>query len=258
MLRRLLLPSIMLTAVGALFLGIVYPLAMTGVAQVVTPHKADGSFITRNGQDVGSSLIGQNFLNNKGNPDPKYFQPRPSAAGTGYDPLASGATNLGPSDPRLVGFIPGFNTVDLNGKVSKTNPFASKDDPDCVPTDDTGAAVIAPAAGQKYAKNKDGSYVCLSSTVPERASAYRDLNGLSTTTKIPVDAVTASASGLDPGISVANARLQVDRVAKARNLSTATVRKLVDDHTEGRDLGLFGEKSVNVLELNLALDALHA
>jgi len=254
MIRRMFISSIVLTVVVSVALGLAYPILMTGIGKVLFPSKVNGSLITEHGKVVGSSLLGQEFLDTKGNPDPKYFQPRPSAAGLGYDPLASSATNLGPGDPRLVGFIPGFNAVGLDGQPSKTNPFATKDDPYCVPTDPDGLAVTAPAAGQKYAKNKDGSYACYSSTVPERAAAYRELNGLSAKAVVPNDAVTASGSGLDPAISVANADLQAPRVAKARHLSVSTVKQQIRDHTASRPFGFLGEDTVNVLELNLALD----
>ena len=107
-----------------------------------------------------------------------------------------------------------------------------------------------------YEKNKDGTYVCDPNTVPERAMAYRQLNGLAANVKVPVDAVTASGSGLDPDISIANADLQAPRVAKARHLPLATVLDQIKTHTDGRALGFLGEKAVNVLELNLALDKL--
>jgi K+-transporting ATPase ATPase C chain len=252
--RRQIIPSLMLTAVVAVALGLVYPLVVTGIGQVALSRQANGSFVTQNGKVVGSSLIGQNFLDAKGNPDPKYFQARPSAAGNGYDPTASGASNLGPGDPRLVGFIPGFNTVGLDGARSATNPFATAADPYCVPTDDAGAPVISPSAGQKYAKNPDGSYACDANTVPERAGAYRQLNGLADTASVPVDAVTGSASGLDPAISMANADLQAPRVAKTRNVPLDRVLALVKANTRGRQLGFLGEPTVNVLTLNLALD----
>jgi potassium-transporting ATPase KdpC subunit len=259
MFRRMLLTSVLLTVVGALVLGIGYPLVVTGVGKVFFSDRADGSIIKRNGVAIGSSLIGQNFLDNKGNPDKKFFQSRPSAAGTGYDALSSAASNLGPGDPRLVGYIPGFNSVDLQGNPSKTNPFATKDDPYCVPvqaTDKAGNPKVDKKGNPVYEKNDDGSYVCNSSTVPERVLAYRELNGLPKSVKVPVDAVTASASGLDPDISKANALLQVPRIAKARGLSEAQVTKLVDEHTNSRQLGILGEKTVNVLDLNLALNGL--
>jgi potassium-transporting ATPase KdpC subunit len=261
MFRRMLMTSVVLTVVGAVALGIVYPLVVTGVSAVAFPHRADGSIITKNGVAVGSSLIGQNFLDNKGNPDKRYFQSRPSAAGAGYDALASAATNYGPGDPRLVGYIPGFNAVDLRGKPSKTNPFATKDDPFCYPvpaTDKAGNPKVDKHGHAVYEKNDDGSYVCDPNTVPERTLAYRALNGLPSSVKVPADAVTASASGLDPDISQANALLQVARVAKARGLPEAQVRRLVDQHTNSRQLGILGEKTVNVLDLNLALNGLRS
>jgi len=260
MLRRHLLTSLALTALVAVFLGLAYPFTVYGVGQVAFPWRANGSLIKdAHGRVIGSALIGQEFLDAKGNPDPRYFQPRPSAAGSGYDPTASAASNLGPGDPRLVGFIPGLNTVGLDGGPSSANPFAAKDDPYCVPTDaKTGNPVISPTAGQKYAKNPDGSYVCDANTVPERAIAYRALNGLPAGAVVPVDAVTGSASGLDPHISVANADLQAARVAAARHLPVATVLLLIGRHTHGSQWGFLGEKTVDVLGINLALDALQA
>jgi K+-transporting ATPase ATPase C chain len=201
--RRQLLPSLVAIVLFTALLGIVYPLVVTGVAQVAFKHKADGSFVTVNGKQVGSSLIGQSFVDGKGRPIRKYFQSRPSAAlgaagktTAGYDPTLSSGSNLGPTNPTLI---------------------------------------------------KD---------VAQRAKDYRRLNGLAPNVKVPVDAVTASGSGLDPDISVANAKLQAARVARARGLSTAAVLKLVDEHTDGRPLGFIGEKTVNVLDLNLALDQL--
>ena len=258
MFRRMLVSSVLLTAVTAVGLGIVYPVVVTGIGQAAFSSKANGSYIDRDGKAVGSSLLGQAFLDDKGNPDPRYFQPRPSAAGAGYDALSSSATNLGPGDPRLVGFIPGFNTVGLNGDPSATNPFSTSADPYCVPTDTDGAAVIHPSVGQKYAKASDGSYVCYPNTVPERTFAYRAFNDLAANVEVPVDAVTASASGLDPGISVANALFQAPRVAQARGLSASTVQNLIDKYTVSPQFGFVGEKWVNVLELNLALDSLKA
>jgi K+-transporting ATPase ATPase C chain len=256
--RKLIYPAVTLVAVFAVLTGLVYPLAVWAIGQGTMSYRANGSFITRNGQTVGSALIGQSFLDKDGNPLPQYFQPRPSAAGAGYDPTASAATNLGPGDPRLVGFQPGFNSVDLDGNPSATNPFATKADPYCVPTDaKTASPVTSPSAGQQYAKSDDGSYVCDANTVPERAFAYRQLNGLAAGTIIPVDAVTASNSGLDPDISVANADLQAPPVAQGRQLSLDRVLSLVTEHTNGHQWGFLAEQTVNVLDLNLALDALH-
>ena len=251
MLRRQLLPAALLTLVLAVITGLVYPLAVWGIGQVTFKHRADGSFVTQNGKVVGSALIGQEFLDKSGNPDPKYFQPRPSDAGSGYNAASSSASNLGPGDARLVGNIPGLNTD------GSTNPYATPADPNCVPvqaTDKDGNDVTDKDGNAVYEKNKDGTYVCNPNTVPERLLAYRALNNLAPTVKVPVDAVTASDSGLDPDISPANADLQAARVASARHLSVDRVMALVKQHTNGRPLGFLGEETVNVLDLNLALD----
>lgn len=186
--RRQLLPALRLLAVLTVLVGIAYPLAVTGVAQVAFGDQADGSIVRVDGEAVGSSLIGQGFAGDE------YFESRPSAAGDGYDATASAASNLGPNNPDLL------------------------------------------------------------AAIEERSVAYRDRNGLDVDALVPVDAVTASASGLDPHISVANARLQAARVADARALSVAEVLTLIDDHTDERVLGFLGEAGVNVLALNLALD----
>jgi len=212
-------------------LGLVYPLVITGIAQAAFKHKADGSLIEKNGKVIGSSQIAQAFVDKKGNPVPKYFQERPSAAS--YDPTYSSGSNYGPLNPKL---------------IAKCLPVQKTDKNDNPVVDAKGNPV--------YETNPDGSKVCDPNTVPQRAKAYRQFNDLGAGVKIPVDAVTASASGLDPDISVANARLQAHRVADARNLSVAQVRKLIDEHTDGRPLGVIGEKTVNVLDLNLALDKL--
>ncbi|HVJ96215.1 MAG TPA: K(+)-transporting ATPase subunit C [Acidimicrobiia bacterium] len=194
MLRRQLLTGLLMTVVFIVLTGLLYPLVVTGIAQGAMKHEANGSLVEVNGTPVGSSLIGQNFTDADGNAIPKYFQPRPSAAGDGYDAMASGGSNLGPSNPKL---------LDL---------------------------------------------------VKQRASAYRVLNGLATDALVPVDAVTSSGSGLDPHISVANARLQAARVAEARGVDVDVVLQAIADHTEDKQLGFLGEQTVNVLELNLALD----
>jgi potassium-transporting ATPase KdpC subunit len=247
--------SVLLTVVVAVAVGLVYPAVMWGIGQLAFRNKADGSLVSQDGRVVGSTLVGQAFSNAAGDPLPQYFQPRPSEAGTGYDATSSGASNLGPSDPRLVGFIPGFNTVGLGGEPSKTNPFATAADPYCVPMTPQGKPVIAPSPGQKY-EMSHGSYVCDPNTVPERTIAYREFNGLAPTVKVPVDAVTASGSGLDPDISIANADLQAPRVARARHLPLATVMKLIKENTTPYYWGFIGEPGVNVLTLNLALDRL--
>jgi K+-transporting ATPase ATPase C chain len=179
-----------MVVVLTVILGIIYPAVMTGFAQVLFPHQANGSLVRdASGSVVGSTLLGQNFAK------PEYFHPRPSAAGdNGYDPMSSGGSNLGPTNQKLI------------------------------------------------------------DSVRDRADAYRQENGLAPDAQLPVDAVTASGSGLDPEISPANAQLQVARVARERGLSDAQLRALVDRYTEGRTLGFLGEPRVNVLKLNLALD----
>ncbi|MGH9216149.1 MAG: K(+)-transporting ATPase subunit C [Acidimicrobiales bacterium] len=203
--RRQLFPAFMVMVVFTVIAGLIYPLAVTGIAQGLFNDNADGSLVENaDGGVVGSSLIGQSFSK------PEYFHPRPSAAGDGYDGSASSGSNLGPTNEKLL--------------------VGQQDDP---ATDDVDETF-------------DG--------IEQRADAYRDENGLDADAEVPVDAVTVSASGLDPHISVANARLQARRVAEERGLDLDTVLQLVDDHTSGRDLGFLGEKGVNVLELNLALD----
>jgi len=190
--RRQLLPALRIVIVFTVLLGLAYPILVTGVAQGLWNDKADGSLVKVDGKVVGSSLLGQSFTK------AKYFHPRPSAAGDGYDAQASSASNLGPTNPTLI------------------------------------------------------------DNVKKAAAAYRKENGLPAGFSVPVDAVTSSGSGLDPGISVANARLQAPRVADARGLTKAQVTKAIDDNTHDRQLGVLGEKYVNVLELNLALDKLTA
>jgi len=254
--RRHLLAGIVMLVGLTVLLGFGYPLLVTGVSYVLFRQQAQGSLIYRNGKLVGSALLGQSFTDSKGNPLPQYFQPRPSAAGSGYDGSSSGASNLGPNNPLLVGFVAGVNTVGLNGEPSARNPFATKADRACVPLTPQGTPVTAPVAGQRYARQPDGAYACDPNTVPERAIAYRQFNDLPGSAKVPVDAVTASGSGLDPDISVANAMDQAPRVARARHLPAAAVIALVHRDTEGREWGFLGEPTVNVLKLNLALEGL--
>lgn len=186
--RRQLLPALRAVLLFTVLLGIAYPLAVLGIGQVAFPGRANGSVVEVDGRPVGSRLLAQGFE------DPASFTARPSAAGDGYDPSATAATNLGPTNPDLV------------------------------------------------------------TTVEDNVAAYRDANGLAAGQPVPVDAVTASASGLDPHISLANALLQAPRVAEARGLPADEVLGLVDEHTDGRALGFLGEPGVNVLQLNLALD----
>jgi K+-transporting ATPase ATPase C chain len=246
MVRRVLV-SLLMVALLTVFVGGVYPLVITGISDLVFSHKANGSLVYRNGKLVGSSLLGQNFKGANGQPLAQYFQPRPSAAGaTGYDPTSSGASNLGPSNPALVGNPAGHN------------PYATPEDPTCVPVQAVahGTPLVDKHGNQVYEKNANGTYVCNPNTVPERAIAYRNFNGLPKGAPVPVDAVTASGSGLDPDISIANALDQAPRVARARHLTDAEVMALVHRFASGRDLGFLGEPFVNVLQLNLELSSL--
>jgi K+-transporting ATPase ATPase C chain len=192
-------PAIVLLVLMTVLTGLIYPLAITGVAQVIFPHQANGSLITIGDKTVGSELIGQNFA------DPKYFHGRPSAT-----------SEPDPKDP------------------SKTVP-------------------VPYAADNSVGSNLGPTSKALIDRVKTDAEALKQENGA----PIPVDLVTTSASGLDPDITPAAAEFQVPRVAAARNLTAEHVRTLVAEMTEGRLLGIFGEPHVNVLKLNLALDALH-
>jgi K+-transporting ATPase ATPase C chain len=249
--RRYLLTSLALFVALTVLLGVLYPLGIFAIGQLGFKDKADGSLVRVNGKVVGSKLLAQDFTS------ADYFHPRPSKAGSGYDGngydgAASAASNQGPSNPNLIGNVPGVN-------IDGPNPYATPTDPTCVPvpaTDKNGNDVTDKDGHPVYDKNKDGSYACDPGTIPQRVLAYRAENNLTPGTNVPVDAVTASFSGLDPDISVANAQLQAPRVARARNLPLARVRALVKEHTTGRSLGFLGEPGVNVLELNLALDAL--
>jgi K+-transporting ATPase ATPase C chain len=170
----------------------IYPLVVWGISQLIFPHQANGSLIlNKQGVVIGSELIGQEFTL------PKYFHPRPSAAGNGYDPTASSGTNLGPTSQKLA------------------------------------------------------------DQIKQNIAEYRKENNLSANAKVPADAVTSSASGLDPEISLENAQIQIARVAKARGVDESKIQALINKNTEGRYFGIFGESGVNVLTLNISLDNLY-
>jgi len=292
-------------ALRALFIltlitGFVYPLVVWGVAFLPGLHaKAEGSIINESGKSVGSKLIGQSFTDNDGNPLPQYFQSRPSAAGTGYDPLASGATNLGPenivdtpadpaklapgADPSTAGFKPSLLTqvcsrsfaIGQLEKVDGARPFCTGGGVGAVlsvigPRDSSGkvvhptqvVSVNEPCAkpgtlpttvfqqiyeGVRVDCAQYGQDYSAGQIVPIRGAA-------SDHPAVPADAVTASASGLDPNISPTYANIQVARVARARGISPADVRDAIHDNQHGRLLGFVGEPVVNVLQLNLELD----
>jgi len=191
-------PAIVMVVAMTVITGLVYPLAITGIAQFIFPHQANGSLIQEDGKVIGSELIGQNFE------DPKYFHGRPSAT-----------TEPDPKDPT--------KTIPV--------PYAA---------DNSAASNLAPTSQALVDRVKDDA---------GKLKAENDK-------PIPVDLVTTSASGLDPDITPAGAYFQVPRVAKARGLAEDKVRQLVDDNIQGRTLGILGEPRVNVLKLNLGLDAL--
>jgi K+-transporting ATPase ATPase C chain len=225
--RRQLMPAIMAVVLFTA-VTVVYVLATTFFDAAAFSDKADGSFVRdARGRVVGSSLIGQGFTK------AKYFHPRPAADAYASGPDDSYGSNYGPTNPALVA--------------------------DCLPvqeTDKAGNPVVDKAGKPVYETHKDGSRVCDPNTVPQRVKAYRAENHLAADVPVPVDAVTASGSGLDPGISVANAKLQAPRVAAARGLGVAKVLSLVKESTDERTFGILGEPAVDVLELNLALDRL--
>ncbi|BBY57524.1 potassium-transporting ATPase subunit C [Mycolicibacterium sarraceniae] len=270
--------------------GIGYPLFIWLVAQIPgLKDKADGSIIEVNGKPLGSSLIGQLFTDDKGNALPQYFQSRPSAAGAGYNPLATSASNLGPEsivdtpgDPSLPADGNGYKASllslvcsrskavgDLEG-IDGKRPFCTGGGVGAVlsvigPRDARGNVVNptqvvsvnepCDTTKQPFLDTYEGIRVqCATFGEDYSAGQVVPIKGAASDPAVPADAVTASASGLDPNISPAYADLQIARVAKARGVSADQIRPLLADHTDGRTLGVLGEPRVNVVELNIALD----
>jgi potassium-transporting ATPase KdpC subunit len=234
------LPGLRIKLFMTLVLGVAYPLFMTGISQVIFPKQANGSLIKAGDTVIGSELIGQNFGK------PEYFHPRPSSAGSGYDATASGGSNLGPTSAKLV-----RGTTKVDDKKNEVVDF-----------DGISLRLV---------------HYCLDNDVPYESSVpldrFKDAKGDLDDVKlikafnddktplvfkpkapIPSDAVTGSASGLDPHISPASAQAQAARVAKARGISVEQMNQLVAGVTENPDLGFLGEPRVNVLKLNLKLD----
>ena len=233
-------PGFMMMLVMTVLTGLVYPAVITGIAHVAFRDQADGSLIVSNGQVIGSRLIGQNFAK------PEYFHPRPSSAGNGYDPTASSGSNLGPTSAKLIN-----GTTKLDDKKNEVVDFDGVKDRIvhyCVENDIPYASSM-PLTAFTDAKGDLDDVKLIKAFNDEKAPLV-----FMPKTPIPADAVTASASGLDPHISPANAQAQAARVAKARRMSPDAVQALVAQHTEGRSLGFLGEPRVNVLEINLALD----
>jgi potassium-transporting ATPase KdpC subunit len=234
------LPGLRIKIFMTVVLGVLYPLLMTGLSQAIFPKQANGSLIKAGDKVIGSELIGQGFSK------PEYFHPRPSSAGSGYDASASSGSNLGPTSAKLV-----HGTTKMDDKKMEVVDF-----------DGINLRIV---------------HYCLDNDIPYESSVpldrFKDANGglddvklikafnddkapLMFTPKasIPADAVTTSASGLDPHISPDSARAQAGRVAKTRGIQVDQANQLVAQFTEGPDLGLLGEPRVNVLKLNLALD----
>jgi potassium-transporting ATPase KdpC subunit len=233
-------PGLRLTIIFTVLTGLLYPAVMTGVAGLIFPRQANGSLVTVGGKVVGSSLIGQPFAK------PEYFHPRPSSAGSGYDATASSGSNLGPTSAKLL-----RGTIKMDDKKNEIVDFDGI--------------------------NLRTLHYCVDNDIPYESSVpldqFKDSHGdlddvklikafnddkapllFSAKAPIPPDAVTASASGLDPHISPANAETQASRVAKARGVSADQVKQLIPQSTDRADLGFLGEPRVNVLMLNIALD----
>jgi K+-transporting ATPase ATPase C chain len=234
------LPGLRIKLFMTIVLGVVYPLAMTGISQALFPRQSNGSLVKSGDRIVGSELIGQNFSK------PEYFHPRPSSAGSGYDATASSGSNLGPTSAKLVN-----GTTKMDDKKNEVVDF-----------DGINLRIV---------------HYCFENDIPFESSVpldqFKDANGSLDDVKlikafnddkaplvfkakalIPADAVTGSASGLDPHISPDSAQAQVARVAKARGITVEQANQLIAKFTESPDLGLLGEPRVNVLKLNLALD----
>ncbi len=233
-------PGFMMMLVMTVLTGLVYPAVITVMAQVVFRDQANGGLIVSNGRVVGSRLIGQTFTK------PEYFHPRPSAAGSGYDPTASAGSNLGPTSARFINGTTKTDdkkneVVDFDGIKDRIVHYCLEND---IPYDSS-----MPLDAFKDPQGNLDDVKLIKAFNDDKAPLV-----FTPKTPIPADAVTASASGLDPHISPGNARAQAARVAKARGVSVEQLQTVIAQHTEGRTLGVLGEPRVNVLELNLDLD----
>jgi potassium-transporting ATPase KdpC subunit len=240
--------------------GIAYPLVVFGVAQLPGLHdKAEGSIVEVDGKTLGSKLIGQLFTDAAGNPLKQYFQSRPSAAGDGYDPTSTSASNLGPENLSLLNTVCARSLAigNLEG-VDGSRPFCTPGGVGAVlsvtPTSVVSVNEQCPATpfigtyqSVKVECAIDGEDYSAGRIVPIRGDAPAN-------PKVPADAVAASGSGLDPHISPAYADLQANRIADARGISVDQVLDAIRHNTQGRSMGFIGEPTVNVLLLNIELD----
>jgi len=233
-------PGLRLTIALTILTGLLYPVVMTGLSELIFPKQAKGSLVTVNGNVVGSSLIGQTFTKQE------YFHPRPSAAGNGYDATQSGGSNLGPTSAKL---LHGVTAADDKGKESVS--FDGIEDRIVHYCVDNNLPYESSVPLEHF-KDSQGNLDDV-----KLIDAFNDAKTpLVFTAKAPIpqDAVTASASGLDPHISPGNAEIQAARVAKARGVTPDQVKQLIPESTERADWGFLGEPRVNVLMLNIALD----
>jgi K+-transporting ATPase ATPase C chain len=240
MLKELKLGFMMLVVLTVLT-GLIYPAFVTVVAQVAFRDQANGSLIVSNGKVIGSRLLGQNFTR------PQYFHPRPSAAGAGYDPTATAGSNLGPTSAK---FFNGTTKQDERGNETADFPGIKARIVHYCLENEIAYESSVPLDPFKDAQGRLDDVKLIKAFNDEKSPLV-----FKPTTPIPSDAVTASASGLDPHISPANALAQVTRIAKARGVSADQLQTLIAQHTDGRTFGFLGEPAVNVLELNLAMDA---
>jgi len=233
-------PALLMMVVMTVLTGFIYPGIVTLLSQALFADQANGSLITVNGEVIGSRLIGQSFTR------AEYFQPRPSSAGSGYDPTATAGSNLGPTSAK---FINGTTKVDDN--KNEVVDFLGIKERIVHYSLDNGIAYDSSTPLDRFtdAEGHLDDVKLIKAFGDEKAALV-----FTPLARIPADAVTASASGVDPHISPANAEIQTQRVAKARGVPIEQVRAVVAEHTEGRSLGFLGEPHVNVLELNLALD----
>ncbi len=234
------LPGLRIKIFMTVVLGVIYPLVITGLCQAVFPHQANGSLITSSGKVVGSELIGQSFTK------PEYFQPRPSSAGNGFDATSSGASNLGPTSAKLI--YGSTKTDDKKNEVVDFDGINLRVVHYCVDNDIPYESSQSLDSFKDSKGNLDDVKLIKAFNDPKAPLVFR------AKAAIPADAVTGSASGLDPHISPANAQAQAARVAKARGVPVDAVHGVIAAATEAPDLGFIGEPRVNVLRANLALD----